>query len=69
MKSNGIQSGSIMLFQTAGQKWRVIDAEGDGLGDECDIPETYYWNDSLRDAMRCFGFLTARKDRFTNNQK
>lgn len=26
-----------------------------------EYPETHYWNVSLKEAMRTFGFLTARK--------
>ena len=61
MNDKGISSGDIALFRTTDGDWRVVDYAGDELDSGQIISVTHYWQSSLRDAMRMFGRLTARK--------
>jgi len=61
MDDQGIRSSSIALFRTTDGHWRVMDFEADYFDDGSPTPETFFWGPSLRDAMRTFGRLTARK--------
>lgn len=63
MKPEGIKSRDIHLFQTTDGDWRVLDDSRINS----DYTETLYWNSSLKDAMRTFGWATARKSRNANN--
>lgn len=59
MTDRGITSGDIHLFRTTDGDWRVMDFAWTAEGEEGE--ETYYWSPSLREAMKTFGRLTARK--------
>lgn len=57
MKDEGIGTWDrCVLFRTLDTHWRVMVPQMDFIGHE-----TVYWGPSLHEAMRHFGFQTARK--------